>query len=58
VDIGPPELLIVLLVALIVLGPSQLPKLSRSIGQGIHEFRKSQHPESEEPQDGGPEAGS
>jgi sec-independent protein translocase protein TatA len=38
-DVGAPELLIVLLVALLIFGPSQLPKLSRSIGQAVREFR-------------------
>lgn len=38
-DLGAPELLIVLVVALLVFGPSQLPKLSRSLGQAVREFR-------------------
>ena len=46
-DVGAPELLIVLLVALLIFGPSQLPKLSRSIGQAVREFRHS----SEDPEE-------
>lgn len=41
-NIGPQELLLILLVALIVVGPKRLPELSRSIGQGLRELRKAQ----------------
>jgi sec-independent protein translocase protein TatB len=41
-NIGTQELLVVLLIALIVVGPSRLPELSRSIGKGLREFRKVQ----------------
>lgn len=41
-NIGPQELLLILLVALIVVGPKRLPELSRSIGKGLREFRKAQ----------------
>jgi len=37
--IGPWELLIVLVVLVAVFGPSQLPKMARSVGEGIREFR-------------------
>src|SRR5579859_2688435 len=36
-----PELLIVLVIALIVFGPGKLPEIGRSIGQGIRYFRQS-----------------
>jgi len=36
---GPAEIAIVAGVALLIFGPSQLPKLGRSIGQTIREFR-------------------
>jgi Tat protein translocase TatB subunit len=41
-NIGPQELLLILLVALVVVGPQRLPELSRTIGRGLREFRKAQ----------------
>jgi sec-independent protein translocase protein TatA len=38
--IGAPELIIVLVIALVVFGGSQLPKLARSMGQAQKEFKK------------------
>ena len=40
-NIGPMELVVVLVVALLVLGPKRLPAAGRSLGQGIREFRQS-----------------
>ncbi len=40
-NIGPAELLVVLLVALVVFGPRKLPELGKSLGNGLREFRKS-----------------
>lgn len=40
-QIGIPELLIVLTIALIVLGPKKLPEVGRSIGSGLREFKDS-----------------
>jgi sec-independent protein translocase protein TatA len=37
--IGPMELIIVLAIALIVLGPKKLPDAGRSIGKGMREFK-------------------
>lgn len=39
-NIGPWELGLILLVALIVVGPGKLPEVARSIGKGINEFKK------------------
>lgn len=40
-SIGPMELVIVLVIALIVLGPKKLPEVGRSIGRGMREFKDS-----------------
>jgi sec-independent protein translocase protein TatA len=39
VDVGPAELLIVLMIALLLFGSSRLPKLARSMGEAAKEFR-------------------
>ncbi len=39
--IGMPELLIILVVALLVLGPRKLPEAARSLGRGMAEFRRA-----------------
>lgn len=38
-NIGLPEMLIVLVIALVVLGPKKLPDAGRSLGQGIRSFK-------------------
>ncbi len=38
-NIGPMEIAIVLIIALIVLGPKRLPELGKSLGKGIQEFK-------------------
>jgi sec-independent protein translocase protein TatA len=40
-SIGPMELIIVLAIALIVLGPKKLPEVGRSLGRGLREFKDS-----------------
>ncbi len=40
-DIGLSELLIILAVALIVLGPQKLPEIARKLGRGLAEFRRT-----------------
>ena len=40
-NIGPMELVVVLVIALLVLGPKRLPAAGRSLGQGIREFKNS-----------------
>jgi sec-independent protein translocase protein TatB len=39
--IGFQELLVILVVALLVFGPKQLPELARSLGRGLAEFRRA-----------------
>ena len=41
-DLGPPELIIVLIVVLLVFGANRLPKLARSLGEAQREFRRGQ----------------
>jgi sec-independent protein translocase protein TatA len=40
-NIGPLEIIVVLIVALIVFGPKRLPELGNSLGKGIREFKDS-----------------
>ena len=40
-NIGPMELIIVLAIALIVLGPKKLPEVGKSVGRGMREFKES-----------------
>ncbi|HEY0392379.1 MAG TPA: twin-arginine translocase TatA/TatE family subunit [Solirubrobacterales bacterium] len=49
-NVGPFELAIVLIIALVVFGPKRLPELGRSLGKGIREFRGSVSGESHEPE--------
>ena len=39
--IGLPEMIIIMVIALIVIGPSKLPELARALGKGMAEFRKA-----------------
>lgn len=39
--IGMPELILIALIALIVVGPKRLPDLAKSLGKGFHEFRRA-----------------
>jgi sec-independent protein translocase protein TatA len=40
-SIGPAEIIIVLVIALLVFGPSRLPQMGRSLGRGVREFKKA-----------------
>jgi sec-independent protein translocase protein TatA len=48
-DVGTPEILIILLIAIILLGPSKIPQLARSLGEAVREFRKASAEISAEP---------
>lgn len=39
--IGMPELILILALALIVLGPRRLPEIARALGKGLSEFRRA-----------------
>ena len=40
-NVGPLELAVVLIIALVIFGPKRLPMLGRSLGQGMREFKDS-----------------
>ena len=40
-NIGAPELIVILVIALLVLGPKKLPEVGRSVGKGMREFKDS-----------------
>jgi sec-independent protein translocase protein TatA len=40
-NIGPMEIAIVLIIALVVFGPKRIPELAKSVGNGVREFRGS-----------------
>lgn len=40
-SIGMPELVIILVIALIIFGPRKLPELGKSLGKSINEFKKA-----------------
>jgi sec-independent protein translocase protein TatA len=49
-NLGTPEVLLVMLVILIFFGPGKIPDLAKGLGQGLREFRKASReiPEGEE----------
>jgi sec-independent protein translocase protein TatB len=40
-NIGPGELMVILILALVLLGPDKLPEVARSIGKGMKELRRA-----------------
>ena len=40
-NIGPMELFVVLIIALLVIGPKRLPEVGKSLGKGMREFKES-----------------
>jgi sec-independent protein translocase protein TatA len=48
-NIGPLEIVVVLIIALVVFGPKRLPELGHSLGKGIREFKGSLSGENDEP---------
>jgi sec-independent protein translocase protein TatA len=53
---GPLELLVILVIALIVLGPKRLPEAARSVGRGMRELRESIQGEPDPYEDYDPDA--
>ena len=54
-DVGVPELLIILAVLLLLFGSKKLPDLARGLGQSAKEFRKGLHDSSDTAEDKPPE---
>lgn len=48
-NLGPMELVIVLVIALLVLGPKRLPDAGRSVGKGLREFKDAISGKDDEP---------
>ena len=46
---GPLELMVILVIALIVLGPQKLPEAARSVGRGMRELKESLTTDDDEP---------
>jgi sec-independent protein translocase protein TatA len=46
--LGPTEMGVLLLIVLLIFGPSQIPKMARGLGQAMREFRKAQREISDE----------
>jgi sec-independent protein translocase protein TatA len=42
-NLGPTELIIVLLIVMVLFGAARLPKLARSLGESAQEFKHAQH---------------
>lgn len=40
-NIGAPELIVILIIALVVLGPGKLPDVAASLGKSVREFRRA-----------------
>lgn len=47
-NVGPMELFLILIVALIVFGPNRLPEIGAAVGRGLREFRRAQQEITEE----------
>ena len=50
-SIGPLEIAVVLIIALVVLGPKRLPDMGRSVGRGMREFKEAVTGGSDEPRE-------
>jgi sec-independent protein translocase protein TatA len=50
-NVGPMEIVVVLMIALVVFGPRKVPELGRSLGRGIRELKSSLSTDGEEEAD-------
>jgi sec-independent protein translocase protein TatA len=49
-NIGAPELIIILVIAVLIVGPGKLPEVGASVGKSIREFRKASSEPDQPPQ--------
>lgn len=42
-NIGVPEILLLIVLALIIFGPAKLPEIGKAVGKGINEFKAAMH---------------
>lgn len=47
-NLGAPELILILVIALVVFGPGKLPEVGKALGKGLHEFRNAASDKSKE----------
>ncbi len=52
-NVGPMEMMVIAVIALIVLGPKRLPDAARSLGRGMREFKESVSGDSDEHDEAG-----
>ncbi len=50
-SVGPLEIVIIMVIALIVLGPKKLPEMGRSVGRGMREFKNAVSMDSDDDDD-------
>ncbi|HQL90116.1 MAG TPA: twin-arginine translocase TatA/TatE family subunit [Syntrophales bacterium] len=50
--IGVPEMMVILIVALVVFGPGKIPDLGSSLGKAIRDFKKAMEEPEEKPKTG------
>ncbi len=54
-NVGPLELIVVLVIALVILGPKKLPQMGRSVGKGMREFKDAISGDDHDPGDQQPQ---
>lgn len=54
--LDPPELIILLVIALVIFGPGKLPELGKSLGKGIKEFKAATNGEPDKKNEAGSES--
>ena len=50
-SLGPAEIIVILVIALLVFGPNKMPEIARQVGRGMREFKRVQQHLSTEPRD-------